>query len=63
VPQVVFWNLNAHDNVPVKMDERGVALVSGFSPSIVKSVLEADMDNFTPEGIMNKTIMVPRYDI
>lgn len=63
MPQIVFWNLNAHDNVPVKMDERGVALVSGFSPSIVKSVLAADMDNFTPEGIMNAAIMVPRYDI
>jgi hypothetical protein len=62
MPAIVFWNLNAKDNVPVKHNEKGVALVSGFSPSIVKSVLSADMDEFTPEGIMMKTIMNPRYE-
>ena len=62
VPNIVFWNLNAHDNVPVKYDTRGAALVSGFSPSIVKAVLQAEMDNFTPEAIMMQTIMSPRYD-
>ena len=61
VPAIVFWNLNAADNVPVKHDASGVALVSGFSPSIVKSVLSADMEQFTPEGIMMKTIMNERY--
>ena len=63
VPAIVFWNINAADNVPVKHDASGVALVSGFSPSIVKSVLSADMDQFTPEGIMLKTIMSDRYAI
>ena len=62
VPQIVFWNLNAADNVPVKFNEKGVALVSGFSPSIVKSVLAADLEEFTPEEIMRKTIMSERYD-
>jgi hypothetical protein len=62
VPNIVFWNLNAHDNVPVSYDTRGAALVSGFSPSIVKAVLQAEMDNFTPEAIMMQTIMNPRYD-
>ena len=61
VPSIVFWNLNAKDNAPVKHDKSGVALVSGFSPTIVKSVLSADMDQFTPEGIMLKTVMVDRY--
>jgi hypothetical protein len=63
VPQIVFWNLNASDNVPVKADKTGAALVSGFSPSIMKALLSADLDQFTPEGIMLKTVMVPRYDI
>ena len=63
VPQVVFWNINSSDNVPVKADKSGAALVSGFSPSIVKALLAADMTDFTPEGIMRKTVMVPRYDI
>lgn len=63
MPQVVFWNLNASDNVPVSMHQKGVALVSGFSPAIVKSVLAVDFEQFTPEGIMKKTIMNARYDI
>jgi hypothetical protein len=63
VPQIVFWNLNSSDNVPVKADKSGAALVSGFSPSIMTALLSADLDQFTPEGIMLKTVMVPRYDI
>ena len=62
MPNIVFWNLNAHDNVPAKFDDKGVALVSGFSPAIVKGVLAADLDDFTPEAIMLKTIMSDRYD-
>ena len=63
VPQIVFWNLNSSGNAPVKADKSGAALVSGFSPSIMKALLSADLDQFTPEGIMLKTVMVPRYDI
>jgi len=63
VPQIVFWNLNSSGNVPVKADKSGAALVSGFSPSIMTALLSADMDQFTPEGIMMKTVMVPRYDL
>mgnify|MGYP003345441190 FL=1 len=63
VPKVVFWNLNAHDNVPVKFDESGTALVSGFSPAIVKPLLSGDLETFTPEAIMLKTVMVDRYTV
>jgi hypothetical protein len=63
MPQVVFWNLRAGGNVPVAADASGVALVSGFSPSILKAVLAANMDDFTPRGIMLKALMVPRYDL
>ena len=63
VPKIVFWNLNAYDNVPVKYDKRGAALVSGFSPSIVKAVLNGNTEQFTPEAIMLQTIMVDRYAI
>lgn len=62
-PQVVFWNINSADNVPVKSDKSGAALVSGFSPAIVKALLAADMSDFTPEGIMLKTVMVDRYAV
>lgn len=63
MPQIVFWNLNAYDNVPVKLNQAGVALVSGFSPSIMKAVLSASIEDFTPEKIMLEAIMSPRYDI
>jgi hypothetical protein len=63
MPKIVFWNLNAKDNVPVAFDKTGVALVSGFSPSVLKAVLSGDTDGFTPEAIMMKALMVERYDI
>lgn len=63
VPQIVFWNLNSKGNVPVSYNSKGAALVSGFSPSIMKSVLKADMEEFTPRGIMLKTIMDDRYAV
>jgi hypothetical protein len=63
VPQIVFWNINASDNVPVKSDKSGAALVSGFSPAIVKAVLSADTSEFTPEAIMLKAIMVDKYTV
>lgn len=62
IPKIVFWNINAHDNVPVKYDTRGVALVSGFSPAIMKAVLSSDTEQFSPEGIMHSCVMNPRYD-
>jgi hypothetical protein len=63
LPKIVFWNLNSYDNVPVKYDTRGVALVSGFSPAIMKAVLAGDTEQFTPEAIMLKAVMVDRYAI
>jgi hypothetical protein len=63
MPRVVFWNLNAHDNVPVKFDKSGTALVSGFSPAICKALLAGDVEQFTPEAIMLKTVMADRYSV
>ncbi len=61
LPKIVFWNLNAADNVPVKYDASNVALISGFSPQIMVSVLGGDTEKFTPEAIMMKAIGVDRY--
>ena len=58
-PKIVFWNLNSYDNAPVKFDQQGVALVSGFSPAVMKSIIGGE--DFTPEAIMLKTIMIDRY--
>ena len=62
VPNIVFWNLNARSgNVPVKHDKSGVALVSGFSPSIMTSVLAAK--DMTPLSVMLETLNRPRYAV
>jgi len=61
VPNIVFWNLNSKDNVPVKFDKRGTALVSGFSPAVMKGVLTGT--DMTPYGIMLATVDVPRYSV
>jgi len=60
-PNIVFWNVNSDgEGVPSTYDRHGTALVSGFSPSIMKSILNAE--NFTPEAIMRSTVEVERYD-
>ena len=62
LPKLVFWNLNSRTkNVPVRYNEQGVALVSGFSPSIMKSILSAN--EFSPKQIMLDTVMVDRYSV
>ena len=61
VPQIVYWNIQSRGgNVPVAYDKTGTALISGFSPAIMKSVLGAE--DMTPVGIMDKTIMSERYE-
>ena len=61
MPNIVFWNLNASGHVPVSFDQRGVALVSGFSPAIMKSILGGK--EFSPEAIMLQTIGAERYNV
>ena len=61
LPQVVFWNLNSKGGVPVQANSQGVALISGFSPAILKSLLAGNMEEFSPVSIMMKTIMNDRY--
>jgi hypothetical protein len=61
MPKIVFWNLNSHSSIPVEFNKKGVALISGFSPAIMKSVLAAK--EFTPLSIMIDTINQPRYAV
>jgi hypothetical protein len=53
MPQIVFWNVRTSSGVPVKFDETGTALVSGFSPSILTNVLSGEL---RPDKIMEKTL-------
>nr|XP_043608308.1 uncharacterized protein LOC122580100 [Erigeron canadensis] len=40
VPEIVFWNLRDTQSTPVTAQEKGVALVSGFSKNLLKLFLE-----------------------
>ena len=41
LPKIVFWNLDARNEVfPCTVDDSGVQLVSGFSPSIFKQLMK-----------------------
>jgi hypothetical protein len=64
VPVIVFWNISAggKDNAPVSFNKKGVALVSGCSPAIMKAVLAADFDDLSPETIVRDAVSIPRYD-
>ena len=62
VPNIVFWNLNAKaGQAPVKFDKKGTALVSGFSPAILKSILAAE--ELDPTSVMMATLNSPRYAV
>ena len=62
LPKIIWWNLNARaGNVPVSYNEQGTALVSGFSPALMKSILAAE--EFTPESIMLTTVNAERYQV
>jgi hypothetical protein len=39
-----------------------VALVSGFSPSLMRGILESGT-TATAEEVMHQTVMIPRYDL
>ena len=60
LPEIIFWNVNGRiGNVPATFNTKGVGLVSGFSPAILKSILQGNIDS--PEGLMLRTIMSERY--
>ena len=47
MPRLVFWNVNSRTGtIPVKENELGVALVSGFSVNVAKMVMSGKTDSF-----------------
>ena len=53
-PKIVFWNLDAHFGTPAKCSDSSVAMVSGYSPSIMKAVLNAE--EFNPISVMMEAL-------
>jgi hypothetical protein len=62
MPSIVYWNIQSRgDNIPVSFDKSGTALISGFSPSILKSVVKGEITS--PSEIMDETILSNRYSL
>ena len=59
IPRLVFWNVNSRSStIPVKENDLGVALVSGFSSNIAKMVMSSQTD---PYDCLLEAINAERY--
>lgn len=59
LPDVVFWNVQSRNTQqPVKKNDQGVALVSGFTPKIFNMVTSGNLD---PYSFMLTSINSERY--
>ncbi len=60
LPQIIFWNVNSRNcQQPVKMNDRGVALVSGCNPQIFSMLKEGNME---PYKFMMSVLSSERYE-
>ncbi len=59
LPQIIYWNVCAYRaQFPVDMNEKGVALFSGYSPSLFRQAMSCDI---TPFGMMKSILSSERY--
>ena len=54
LPKIVFWNLACHYGTPAQCSDDSVAMVSGYSPSIMKAILNAE--EFNPISVMMEAL-------
>lgn len=60
LPRIIFWNINSRTGtIPMKTNELGVALVSGFSPAVVNTVFSNARD---PYECLVEQLNAERYD-
>lgn len=60
MPKIVYWNIQSRrSNNPVQFDKQGTALVSGFSPALLTSLLAGK--DLTPYSMMMEIIGTERY--
>jgi len=60
-PKIVYWNLADYPGQQDTVNSNNIALISGFSPSILKSLFNGDIEKITPLSIMEDTIK--EYDV
>ncbi|KAH9969826.1 hypothetical protein BC827DRAFT_36870 [Russula dissimulans] len=59
VPEIVYWNLaGALETVPVEAERKGVALMSGFSPAMMKVFMGEGEEDAGEEALDDDMIMV-----
>ncbi|MBO6197138.1 MAG: DUF2828 family protein, partial [Butyrivibrio sp.] len=60
LPQVIFWNVNSRNmQQPVRMNDQGVALVSGCSPQVFSMLKDGNLE---PYKFMMSVLSAPRYE-
>ncbi|CAH9051996.1 unnamed protein product [Cuscuta epithymum] len=60
VPEIVFWNLKDSKSTPVLGNQKGVALVSGYSHNVLKVFLEKELISH-PLAVMEFAISGDEY--
>lgn len=61
-PQIYFWNVNGNINdFPVSTDDNGTCMISGASPSVLKTVLRCS--EISPIPILRETLDDDRYEM
>ena len=61
MPTTIFWRVNtATVQQPALLDDKKVMLINGYSPIILKEVLNGNILDYTPEGAM-RAILEPKY--
>lgn len=60
LPKIIFWKVTGRTNgIPLKQNDNGVILISGFSTSIVNMVLSNELD---PYQALLKILLSERYE-
>ncbi|KIO10296.1 hypothetical protein M404DRAFT_13666 [Pisolithus tinctorius Marx 270] len=80
VPEIIYWDLSSTGHypgitVPVTVEREGIAMLSGYSPSLLQTFMDVDEDwevvdregdkvkqAFTPEGMMNKDLQKKSFE-
>ncbi len=57
-PNIFFWNVATAGGIPAKITDKGVGLVSGFSPNLLLNVLKGDL---SPVSQVAAILNNPRY--
>lgn len=53
LPKIIFWNVST-DGFPATKFDNDVCMINGFSSNVIENIL--DLENFSPENIMNKVL-------